>query len=413
MNIAPRYILGQRVLVSDDLPNGFSCLDSPDALTKPCLIVLGGVGLDNDSDANGLAKRGEILLGRQKPPDDGAVSIFSIKYPSHSEARYWSRIREFNNVTDFGWRKLNEKNRWQGTYHPGPEAMQFVRHFMLPLVAKNLVVSPAGVLGEKRPMPEVLRNLRNVHFLGHSYGALAVQEIGDVLIQDMRALGYDKKEIDAAAAQVFVMTVGNPSKISVFGAPFTQVHVLNNTDATVEDEHFQNITLIGKMRQQAGLTPAQNNISVAQLSDAEDNPANAYLLSVGPFSPGERAVYDKHTLSQGSMWARQHALDDYSMLRAQEVNAYYSSAAIEPAAAMLPTAMRAVLRNAMDNAVGNQQKDAPWTPLPGMKQLLEVRPENKLAFASAETHLGVTIPLHEFARKIDYEHNLHTGRGFS
>ncbi len=133
-------------------------------MTKPIVLILGGLGTFRSSQANGYCKIVKSLLGTFNEDAD----VISIKYSNQYSVRETSVF--LRNIVD----KL-----------------------FMPLISAD---------GKKIETTEAAKNLRNITIFSHCYGSFVAKVIGDLVTEKMIELKYSKPERKKILEQIFLVS---------------------------------------------------------------------------------------------------------------------------------------------------------------------------------------------------------------
>lgn len=155
-------------------------------ITRPIVLILGGLGTFRSHQANGYCKIVESLLGTFNED----VDVISIKYSNQFSVK----------DTSVFLRNIVEK-------------------FFIPLISYD---------GKKLPTTKAAKNLRNVTIFSHCYGSFVAKVIGELITEKMRELKYSKEDRQKILEQVFLVSYA--SYIDNKDLPFKSLDITSPED---------------------------------------------------------------------------------------------------------------------------------------------------------------------------------------
>lgn len=151
--------------IHDELKHNWEIIDVDDyRITRPTVLIIGGMGTYSDSQANGYCKLVESLLGVFS--DD--VDIVSTKY---------NNTMRNDEIFDY--------------------IFPIVENLFIPLVSEN---------NKRISLLQACKNMRRLTMFAHCYGAEIAREFETILSDKMTELGYDPFEQDKIFSQAFLVS---------------------------------------------------------------------------------------------------------------------------------------------------------------------------------------------------------------
>ena len=425
----------------DHAPHGFQHIHNDEPLfKKPTLLCCGGMmtnlqNPDGKKNCNGYAKIGHGLLcypesfaaSKQASyrPD---IDIVSVCYPL-TESQL---MREHHGYMQ----RLKENAPAQPSVH----AEKFAQRYLFPLVQNEA--------GGALPLPEVMRNLRNIQVLAHSYGKTFIQEVGDTLVARMEKLGFSAEDIRKSTSQILVVSAGSITPPATGRASFTTVDILNANDTEIRNSYDIDSSLKDLLLKENLLVDRKNQPVPPSARIDHRNYYEYYPAKPLNIMPVETSVrmgqfeFSRH--EQGNQWlayASQpiviNGLGDIIQLPAiptlersnergifdnqqplstdhthHQVTTYFSNKRPESGvskgisdhtehASTLRTMMSSLLINSMSNAVTNAHADT-FTPLAQANELMQLP-------GRTEYITSLDVPLRHVAKIDRYDEKLAKG----
>ena len=163
VDFSERCEFGRRI--NDPKHNNWEEIDVRDfKITRPIVIVLGGLGTYDGKKANGYCKVVESMLGVFADHADILGAVYGDKI---SSARVLQGL------------------------------VNAVENLFVPLISKN---------DKRLSLTEACRNMRMVTLVAHCYGANVAKDIGKILAEKMAELGYTETEQDKILEQIFLVS---------------------------------------------------------------------------------------------------------------------------------------------------------------------------------------------------------------
>lgn len=193
--------------------NGKSKLDQVDLdslrITKPTVVYISGF-MTTDKQPGFIAgglKRMEELLGHRADSDAHPVELLAW---SHSSLANIFNLAAYN---------LTPATRLSKAGH------DLARGLIMPQVT--------NAAGEKLPLDEAAKNLRNITLFGYSAGTIAAQECFNAAMHRMKKIGYSDTEARGLMKEVVLISTGNISRPSQEKDRYTTVCLAASNDRII------------------------------------------------------------------------------------------------------------------------------------------------------------------------------------
>ncbi len=352
----------ERVAKSDAHPHGAKHVDK-NILHKPTIIAIAALDSIGENDANGMAKRAQMLIGRDDVFADDIQFI-----GAHQKTRI---------IMPRAVRYHNEAAKMdQHIYSDG--LMQLVEEQLKPLVVD-------GETGEKIDMEMASRNIRNINFLTHSSGSVILDEIGNALCAVMDKAGYSEAETKRITSQIFALNIAPVASFGRSKASFTTVNVMNLAD-TIIPEFSDNIAQTQRLITREG---SDKNLHILPLCMDRENERIVAVHDV-PESTSRSPIYTPKNYKPTNMQLKD--TDGHTLTS-------FINMGTEGNGILLPQIAATALTHAINNSVANQQSEK-FIPLDA-DTLLEL--PKKLAFKTVvNCQVGGFKSLHEFNRQTGF-----------
>ena len=321
-----RLSLGERVAKSHEHPLGFRNVDTA-TIDKPTIFAIAALDSYSDNDANGMAKRVQMLLGRSNTYTKDVQIIGAHQLGHLNMAR---AIRYHNEMAAMG----------QYIYPPG--LMEFAKKQLQPLVTE-------GEPPQKIDVETACRRMRNITFFTHSSGTVAVDEIGNALCDIMEKVGYTDDEIARITSQAAAVNIAGVASFGRSRSSFSTVNLVNLSD-TLIPEYSDNLTIAKRLIEN---TQQGKDLHVLPISSAP----NQYLVAVDHIP--KNVIRSDHT---------GRVVDGHDKLHKQmndeegHMLTSYTHYGLDTHGFILPQILSTVLANSVNNALQNA-KAKPFTPL--------------------------------------------------
>jgi hypothetical protein len=221
-------------LVKEGLPT----IDNPEGLDevenasfdKPTIICLGGNNVLDKEAAYPMLRFIKARMGLVE-------SQYNLINPNQSDIQFLSAY--YNTPYKADLKKFRNDYADEKTLagHFEDNVLQFVVSHFLPLIARDGYIDASNkIVGEKLPIPIVRKAFGNIRMVGHSFGGILTEQIGNALVKCMEDVGYTKKEIDEATKEIVVLNIGNTSEENKTVANFTQISLLHTQDQVVNSK---------------------------------------------------------------------------------------------------------------------------------------------------------------------------------
>lgn len=321
--------------------DGFSEVSGGSIFTKPTLLCCGGMNITHDypNMANGFAKRGLALLGCIETNGHAGFQTATVTYAAETS----------ENTAQF-------YNRGQ---MPADMYKRFITEQLEPLFADHQ--------GNKISVDEVKKNFRNINVLAHSFGGIFIQQVGNLLVDRMKEVGFSDDEIRESTSQILVVTAGNVADILGGKASFTQINILQRHDAAASEDS-KNASLM------EGLLDGRKSRSdlAAFRCRQGDYP---FDIRQEPDAPNMLVCTTRETRPEVNVMRCDDAdcktiVGDTKDERFHGVPTYFNYSFAEYGL-ILRTMMSAVLANGLNNSIANEKQQA-FTPLPEHEDLLQL-----------------------------------------
>ena len=360
---------------------GFRKVTNESIFSKPTLLCCGGQDCchGNEDKANGFIKKAEALLNTAR------VS-WELKPFQLASVTYSPAIAGIDAVHE--WNSGRSK----------PSFDSFVDTQLKPLFLDDS--------HQKLPIEQVMSNFRNIQILAHSYGAVFVQQVGNTLVDEMKASGFTDDEINMATQQVLVVTAGSAANIGKGKAKFTQINVLHGKDEAVKQCSYNCSLGQSLIDKSIGLI-AKPLRYLNPLQGCEVDPNSREVLVFAPASDTQEATAmrladSKHDEPLEITDTKFHEPDtyfDYSMTGAGMI---------------LRTAIAVALNNGVNHSLGNSlgnhvESPSIYLPLPTPRNLLKspcfgYSPSSTIPIAELRIERDQEF---SFDRKRDFTHVAH------
>ena len=188
--------------------------ESDSVLKRPTLLLFSGRGNYALPLINGFGRLMRKTLGiyQQKVED---FQVVSVRYPGTQ--------RDLCN--DFLISGQPIERQLENPDHPRVYVRSFVERYMRPLYLDER--------GCRKPIGEIVKNMRLLNMIGYSYGSFVIQAMSDIMREDMIDSGFKKPEIALAQSQMLVLHMGPALNQYHYQSGFRNFHILNTQDDVV------------------------------------------------------------------------------------------------------------------------------------------------------------------------------------
>lgn len=228
-------------------------------IERPTIVYLSGFLTNNDQPGyvSGSIKKMEEIL-RSAPADSVKPDIYAWSHKGLSNLFNLAAYDSFPN------RRSSEAG------------YILAQHVIMPLVCDNFQrMKDGSCLGQKIPMEEAAKRLRNLTLFGYSAGTIVAQETFNASLKMMKAVGYDEKDARKLMKEVVLVATGCISRPTKETDRYTTITMVASNDRI---NRFKNWAwgAIGTLRRTltTKYTAAKNKkpLSIRPLS-----PANVFI----------------------------------------------------------------------------------------------------------------------------------------
>ncbi len=405
--------------------NFFREIETPGMLNSPTVLVFGGSNINDTRKASGLSKRVQIMLGRHECQDND-VQVCAAVYPwSGDDLR---KVIQAYTAEKIGHRDPHlEEDARQIDASVKKELKHFVRTHLLPLVATNVMTDDNGrVEGKLRPMPEAVRNMRNLNIVAHSFGTHFVEHMGDMLSADLARLGCNQAQADLLCKQVFVISMGDVAPIdrSHF-AHFSTMHFTNQQDYVIAGHTPPNgnAPLAERILDERRTSDKKSPIVIVPIRQ-EDEPggANRWMAALRNIPAVRRLQingdvqipdYSGHEFGSYALLGYPERLIPDTTGRSdpeKERIAKYCEKLEQKSLANIftvPILVASLLRNAVNNSMENADPKKDFTDIPSIQEMAVCKKPSEFLFKTNCTAISEPYSnLHKLAKGIGYEERI-------
>ena len=362
----------------------------------PTLICFGGGADITHEKVSKTAHFVNSILGCEGVHNQ-KFTLLAAQYP-YDEKEFYGKIRSYTG-------KNNSGSFDQASF-------EFVAEHLLPLIANNgEYYLPAGFIGEKRDLADVKKSFRNIQIITHSFGSMAVEQIGNALVFSMKYLGYSEQEINEATKEILVMNVGGVVTRMNGLAKFTQLDITSFEDKTIRTLDLPYISSLRRELEVNDRTHLENYESVL-----------SHPLNIMPHSPnhytvfcdgiGRTTVEDAETGKKREGYLNANHIGGWQDERGfrmpkEDVDGHAFSTYLTPKPAhnamIIPLMAQNVLTNALNNSIKNAGSHE-LIPLPELPDLLRV--PQAVSFDQNSVKDNLYRNPKGVARMIGYDHRI-------
>ena len=200
---------------------GIERIDEENPFEKPTFLSLLALNMNLRSTNGSINRILELSGGVRKPngeenisPSDVPVQFVGLSYGDLDEGDRFKKIASSDSMV-----KTDEDTR------------EFVRKFIMPLISSD---------GQKKDINECCRNMRNINIMAFCDAIFMIKSMNDVLIEEMRNIGFNEDEINNILGQVCVFPIATeygPMEACIKNLKFNTVFLLDIYDSFgIDDE---------------------------------------------------------------------------------------------------------------------------------------------------------------------------------
>lgn len=141
------------------------------------------------------------------------------------------------------------------------------KKYFTDIVDTKLVPLVSGEDHTRLSLEEAKKRCSQLVMASYSYGGVAAEIMGNLLVEHMQQLHYTPEEIEDITKQIVHVSIGNVASLDKGKAAFTGYHLLNELDRQ-EVEHLSSITA-HKEATMRKFSPNQNHLLMSQIPERE------------------------------------------------------------------------------------------------------------------------------------------------
>lgn len=255
-------IIGQRIEKTPENPHGFRHVDNV-PYDKPAVLFFGGTGSDDDRAANGYLSKIEKILDAEKYNIKDPVGLYGIihdfgrhypKFEIDADAARHLLFADHNVPTEANYKKKDAKyqNRWdkglsEDTLNPKYIDELFNKAFLYRICDEK---------GNKLPVEEASKRIRNLTVCAHCHGAYTFLKIEEKIQKKMKEIGYSNEE--CAKIQKQLLCVACAPDVPLGISKSTMISFVSADDCKLSfDNNFSKIARENKDKIYASYLPGK------------------------------------------------------------------------------------------------------------------------------------------------------------